>query len=103
MQSSDTWNEQHGDDSAFVHPFAGMLFLGNDHAGDFLPSKPLREKYSAQRRDVGPPNEGGHDDEEEDTTEDASGSIGPSDGPKGSGDDGSGGLDFGGPGGFTIM
>jgi hypothetical protein len=101
LQSSESWNEEHGDDSAFVHPFAGMLFLGNDHAGDFLPSKPLREKYSAQRRDVGPPSAGG-DDEEEDTTG-ASGSIGPSDGPKGSADDGPGGRDFGGPGGFTIM
>lgn len=79
-----------------------MLFLGNDHAGDFLPSKPLREKYSAQRRDVGLPSEGG-DNEEEDTTGDASGSVGPSDGPKGSGDDAPGGRDFGGPGGFTIM
>lgn len=100
-QSSETWSEEHGDDTAFIHPFAGMLFLGNDHAGDFLPSKPLREKYSAQRRDVGPSDE---DDEQDDADDSPDGSSPPFGGPGGSGSGGPSGFDIGGPGGgLTIM
>lgn len=104
VQSSEMSSEQYDDDSSFIHPFAGMLFLGNDHAGDFLPSKPLREKYSAPRRDVGPSDEDDGPDDAGDSADDGgSGSTGPFSGPSGSGDSGPSGLDVGGPGGFTIM
>lgn len=107
VQSPETWSEQHGDGSSFMHPFAGMLFLGNDHEGDFLPSKPLREKYSAQRRDVGPSDEDDdvQDDDADGSPDDGSGSGGSPffGGPSSSGDSGPSGLDVGGPGGFTIM
>ncbi len=63
-----------------------MLFLGTDHAGDLLPSRPLREKYSTPRRDVGPPGDDGSD---------SGGGQDPD-----SGGSGPSGLDFGG---MTIL
>lgn len=46
--------QEYGDDP-FSHPYSYLLFLGADYDGDLLPSRPMREKYSAARRDVGPP------------------------------------------------
>ncbi len=34
------------------------MFLGVDSVGDMVPSRELRQKYSAPRRDVGPPDVG---------------------------------------------
>jgi hemimethylated DNA binding protein len=44
------------------HPYTYLLFLGPDAAGGYVPSRALREKYSAPRRDVHAPDE---DEEEE--------------------------------------
>lgn len=63
VQEGKTWLEEYGNDS-FSHPYSSLLFLGTDHAGDMLPSRALREKYSAERRDVGPSD--GEEEEEED-------------------------------------
>ena len=37
------------------HPFTYLLFLGPDAAGGWVPTRALRDKYSAPRRDVYPP------------------------------------------------
>ncbi|CAD7697105.1 unnamed protein product [Ostreobium quekettii] len=55
-----TWIEMHGE-GAFKHPFATMLFLGTDAAGDLIPCQQLRSKYNAERRDVYPPGDGDDD------------------------------------------
>lgn len=39
------------------HPFLGMLFLGQDGRGDYIPCRHLRNRYNAQRRDVFKPGE----------------------------------------------
>lgn len=39
----------------FVHPFAYLLFLGGDDAGDLIPTAALRSRYGVARRDVFPP------------------------------------------------
>eukprot|EP00850_Spirogloea_muscicola_P008479 SM000045S16224 [mRNA] locus=s45:295652:298329:- [translate_table: standard] len=38
--------------SPFDHPYTYLLFLGVDSAGDFIPSKQLREKYGAPRHEL---------------------------------------------------
>lgn len=64
------------------HPYNTVLFLGMDHAGDMLPTRRLRQKYSARRRDVGPTTTGV--DEEDEPPSSADSSDGPdSDGPSG--------------------
>jgi hemimethylated DNA binding protein len=47
------------------HPYTYLLFLGPDAAGGYVPSRALREKYGAPRRDVHPPGGEGGDGEEE--------------------------------------
>lgn len=92
-ESTETWGRQHGPDATFFHPYGGLLFLGSDHQGDLLPSRQLRQKYSAQRRDVGP------SDDSDGGSDVSNGGGGPDtdDGPSGS-------FDFDGPGGgFNIM
>ena len=53
LQEGNTWVQEYGDDP-FSHPYSYLLFLGADYHGDMLPSRAMREKYSAARRDVGP-------------------------------------------------
>ena len=53
----------HGQDD-FRHPYSYLLFLGTDPAGDLLPARQLRDKYSAPRREVYP--RGGDGDGEQD-------------------------------------
>ena len=36
------------------HPYTYLLFLGPDARGDLIPSRALRERFGAERRDVGP-------------------------------------------------
>ncbi|MQM00389.1 hypothetical protein Taro_033119 [Colocasia esculenta] len=36
----------------FDHPYVSFLFYGVDSAGDFIPIKPLREKYNRPRHEV---------------------------------------------------
>lgn len=43
-----------------AHPFGSLMFLGADNAGDMVPSRALRRKYSAPRRDVRPPEASAH-------------------------------------------
>lgn len=47
----------------FDHPYASFLFYGVDTAGDFIPVKQLREKYSQPRHEV--PFNAKHEEEEE--------------------------------------
>ena len=50
-----TWAEAHPlPDGDLDHPFAYLLFLGRDARGDLIPSRALRERFGAERRDVGP-------------------------------------------------
>lgn len=84
VASDDSLDE---DDERLQHPFGSVLFLGTDNAGDMLPTRKLRQKYSVQRRDVGPATSGGEDDNK------SPGSPDSSDGPD---DDGPSGTDFGG-------
>jgi hypothetical protein len=51
----DTWESAHpSPEGSLDHPFAYLLFLGPDARGDMIPSRALRERYGAERRDVGP-------------------------------------------------
>ena len=56
-----TWKEEHAadDKSEFRHPYEYVLFLGKDHAGDFIPSPELRNAYGTARRDVYPADQNG--------------------------------------------
>lgn len=65
LQEGSTWLQEYGDDP-LSHPYISLLYLGTDHAGDLLPSRALREKYSTERRDVGPPGEEDDDDANDD-------------------------------------
>lgn len=53
---------------AFQHPYCYLLFLGKDGKGDLVPTRQLRDKYNAMRRDVY--YEGSSADGDSDTTED---------------------------------
>ena len=46
----------------FRHPYGYLLFLGSDSAGDLLPARQLRDKYSAPRREVYPRSGNGEED-----------------------------------------
>ncbi len=61
-QDPATWVSVHGSDD-FRHPYSYLLFLGTDSAGDLMPARQLRDKYSAPRREVYPQK---GDDEEDD-------------------------------------
>ena len=51
----DTWADLHPlPEGGLDHPFAYLLFLGPDARGDLIPSRALRERFGAERRDVGP-------------------------------------------------
>lgn len=56
--SADDSSDDDEDDEKFSHPFGSVLFLGTDNAGDMLPTRRLRQKYSVQRRDVAPTTSG---------------------------------------------
>ncbi|KZV48330.1 hypothetical protein F511_29247 [Dorcoceras hygrometricum] len=43
---------QKPDKDTFDHPYASFLFYGMDGAGDFIPTKQLREKYSQPRHEL---------------------------------------------------
>lgn len=47
------------DKETFIHPYLYLLFFGADSSGDFIPSKPLREKYNAPRHEVPPEDDTG--------------------------------------------
>lgn len=51
----DTWAALHPlPEGDLDHPFSYLLFLGPDACGDLVPSRALRERFGAERRDVGP-------------------------------------------------
>jgi hemimethylated DNA binding protein len=60
--------EDEDEDGAFRHPYAYVLFLGQDAAGDLLPCRQLRDRYNQQRRDVWRP--GAKKDEEDEEEDD---------------------------------
>jgi len=89
-----------GDDEeagAFRHPYAYVLFLGQDAAGDLLACRQLRDRYNQQRRDVWRP--GAKRDEEEEDDDRGEGGLGGGGGGGGSGrgGDSGGGGDGRGP------
>lgn len=65
LQAPSTWVQEYGEDP-LQHPYNYMVFLGRDAAGDMMPSRSLRDKYSAQRRDVYPPGTAEEDDDDQD-------------------------------------
>lgn len=51
LQGESSWLDQEGDGS-LQHPWARLLFYGQDAQGDMVPTQRLRDRYSQQRRDV---------------------------------------------------
>lgn len=49
-----SWVEAAGPEP-LAHPYAYILFLGQDARGDYLPCRQLRDKYRVARRDVHAP------------------------------------------------
>eukprot|EP00951_Prasinocladus_malaysianus_P022130 scaffold184789_cov37-Prasinocladus_malaysianus.AAC.1 len=77
-----TWSDAHGSEGV-RHPYAYLLFLGQDGEGNMLPVTSLRERYRQERKDVYAPGQP----REEDYDEIDSGK----DGKKDDGDEGGGG------------
>ena len=50
-EAPETWRSQHGDEG-ISHPYIYYLFYGKDGAGDYVPSRVLRDKWRVERRDV---------------------------------------------------
>ena len=51
VQEESSWKEEEGD-GELQHPWARLLFYGQDARGDMVPTRRLRDRYSQQRRDV---------------------------------------------------
>ncbi|CAI5471940.1 unnamed protein product [Closterium sp. Yama58-4] len=43
---------EEADKEQMIHPYLYLLFYGADSRGDFIPCKPLRDKYNAPRHEV---------------------------------------------------
>ena len=62
----DTWLSvvKDADEAALENPLTYLLFLGPDERGDLVPTRALRERHGAARRDVVPPGGGGEGEDE---------------------------------------
>ena len=84
---------------AFDHPYLYILFLGTDHRGDYVPTRALRARCGADRRDVYAEGDDGSTDPpgsepDEDRGPRLGGGRPPQEGPPGGDEDGGGGIGF---------